>query len=356
DQRQANQRRGVFARHGVEQGDAEAFRLGAARTIERLFLGNVAADLVVTQVAKAHLGGNAFDLKVAGARVEQRQCGVKHHGLSAHALKLRDSARLGAGLAEDLTAQVSHLVAADDQRIRPARCDRACLFSRQALGGCRGGFAGQRRFIGFGAVGVERQMQAFEQHLAIRGGRSENEFHDASLHIGKKNNIMPGLCRNMAFHPESSRIRSGLPQSSVQSKGSLPWQICCACPTRLRRWIACSTGASRASWSRGPKVWSRVFVSMSRAVSICAASAAWVGSCGRSGSIRCCSPCGPGRRFRKENWRTTRSMPSRSMENSTSWHCWKTKFFLRCRLLRDTRFVRRPDRKAGRPKNRLSLR
>jgi len=142
-----------------------------------LFLCDVATDLVVAQVAKAHLGGNAFDLKVAGARVEQRQCGVKHHGLSAHALKLRDSARLGAGLAEDLVAEVGDLVRADDQRAGPARGDRARLLRGQALGGRRGGFAGQGRFIGFRAVGVERQMETFEQHLAVCGGRGENEFH-----------------------------------------------------------------------------------------------------------------------------------------------------------------------------------
>ena len=41
----------------------------------------------------------------------------------------------------------------------------------------RWSFARQGRFIRLGAVGVERQMEAFEQHLAIRRGRGENEFH-----------------------------------------------------------------------------------------------------------------------------------------------------------------------------------
>jgi hypothetical protein len=107
------------------------------------FLCDVATDLVVAQVAKAHLGGNTFDLKVAGARVEHSQCGVEHHRLSAHALKLRDRARLGAGLAEHFVAQVGDLVAADDERVRPAPGDRARLLGGQALGGRRGASPGR---------------------------------------------------------------------------------------------------------------------------------------------------------------------------------------------------------------------
>jgi hypothetical protein len=167
DQRQANQRRGIVADDGVQQGNTQPLAFGRASAVVRLLGAQVTLDLGIAQIAKAHLHGGRVDLLETAGLAHHGQGGLKDHRLPAHALQLRRGAFVRAGLAQWLAVQVGHLVGADHQRLGVARCHVACLGQGQAL--CQGAwrFISTRGFVHVGRHGVKRHIQAGEQFSPI---------------------------------------------------------------------------------------------------------------------------------------------------------------------------------------------
>ena len=128
----------------------------------------------VAEVAKHHAHRGNIALDEVGGAADDGHRGLEDQRLAAHAAQLRRGALVVAGLAERFAAEVGHLVGADDHGFGKAGGDGVGFLQCQAGGQGVRRFAGQRRFVDFGRLHVERQSQAGEQLAAVARGRGKN--------------------------------------------------------------------------------------------------------------------------------------------------------------------------------------
>src|SRR5687768_10308164 len=77
DERQADQRGGILGLDARDEGDAEAFGLGAAGAVVGLFLLQVALDARVVELTEMHAARNDARLHAAAPPIEEGKRGVE---------------------------------------------------------------------------------------------------------------------------------------------------------------------------------------------------------------------------------------------------------------------------------------
>src|SRR5439155_19572553 len=117
---------------------------------ERLFSVEICLERGVVDMAKA---ADDVDQRIpafTAARIEQRHCGVKDDGVSAHRLKKLECVRGIARLAYGLATKFGHLVGTDDQGVRMPWRNRARLRLREPDCRFRGALVRARCFVDLG--------------------------------------------------------------------------------------------------------------------------------------------------------------------------------------------------------------
>ena len=130
DQRQPDQGTRVVTVDRLEQADAKAFALEAAGAVEWLFAVDVPLDLRWLEYSELHSRVVDVGLASAVACVEQAQRSMKMHDAARAGGELGTGALAGAGLVQDQTIDIGHLVGSDHQGIVvSARCGPRCRSS-----------------------------------------------------------------------------------------------------------------------------------------------------------------------------------------------------------------------------------
>ena len=103
---------------------------------------------------------------------------MKDHRSAAGGTQLLGGPLAAARLADRGAAiEGADLIGTDDDGLRVPGLHGIGLECRQPAGEGGRRLAGQRGLVDVGAVGLERQLQPGEQFAAIRGRRSQNQFH-----------------------------------------------------------------------------------------------------------------------------------------------------------------------------------